>query len=99
MKDFFTAQDFNSFIPEYAAVNPTIAEHMAARANRKFNTLIESWPVIHSTNPCNFWARDTIKQFVDPEITYKARLAFVEELLPEKSSAQKIKELKNGKSK
>jgi hypothetical protein len=89
VKDFFKRSDF---VEVYTDINisqshetnrSNVAVHSANIANKKLNALIKSWPVVHSTEPCNFWAKDTVKQFVDPEITHKARLAFIEPIVKE----------------
>lgn len=41
MKDFFIADDFIKFTPEFAAVNHLTAEQMAGRANLKLNKFKE----------------------------------------------------------
>jgi hypothetical protein len=82
MKQIFKPEDFNHTIYR-DMTHDQIMQVYCDAANFKINQLIESWPMVHSTNPCNFWVKDTIKQFVDPEMTHKARLAFIEEIVKE----------------
>lgn len=99
MKDFFTAEDFSEYISEYAAARDTVAIDMAARANRKLNKLRSESLVVYKYSDSPNWMTNQKTLSEKDEIFFsfdqKATLMFVENISPEKSSAQKICDILN----
>jgi len=78
MKDFFKPEDFNGLFDEASKIIST------KKANKKLNALIESWPLVKGFK-CNdhgfLFGEKTVGD--DSHIIYRARLAFVEEIVKE----------------
>lgn len=73
MKDFFKWQDFNEYIPEFAAVNPMTAEQMAGRANKKLNKLRAESLVVYGEPKSQAWSTVDGSTF-----NHKAVITFIE---------------------
>lgn len=87
----FEPSDFYDF-DEQKATTPGQA---AIKANEKLNAMIESWPVVYNSLDHVGVSKYAWSSNRTSNDTHKARLAFVETLSPEKSSAQKICDVLN----